>query len=270
MKLSRDDWDIALLRELWSYLKSGITRLNRSKEHESVWYNLAGYVLRPGYGFPSDEDRILELSKLFDLGIKNQKETKVLLQWCILWRRVSGGLSEAEQVALAEKINKLISKDSGVLQEGIRTLSVLEKLPVESKIGILKLINKNLKGTKIDEALAWSFGRISSRVLVDVQDDKIIPPEHVERFFLDYKDFTWDDVGGIALAKSMLLASRISKVKNLNLQSSVRDQIYSKVREAGIPIESLRVLKEFVPLEKSDEKALFGDGLPLGLSLAND
>ncbi|MFP3617141.1 hypothetical protein SB778_44655, partial [Paraburkholderia sp. SIMBA_050] len=53
----RENWDVALLRELFGALWDRAKRRRRSADHERLWLNLAGYCLRPGFGYPLDEWR---------------------------------------------------------------------------------------------------------------------------------------------------------------------------------------------------------------------
>ena len=49
---------MALLRALFDALMQRARRRRRSAEHERLWLNLAGFCLRPGFGYALDEWRI--------------------------------------------------------------------------------------------------------------------------------------------------------------------------------------------------------------------
>ena len=53
----RETWRLPVLRELWSTLFAGANKRRRSADHERVFFQLAGYCLRPGFGYPLDEWR---------------------------------------------------------------------------------------------------------------------------------------------------------------------------------------------------------------------
>ena len=65
---AREEWDVALARELFDALLARARRRRRSADHERAWLNLAGYCLRPGFGHPLDAWRIEQLWPLFDDG----------------------------------------------------------------------------------------------------------------------------------------------------------------------------------------------------------
>src|SRR5690606_14075928 len=66
-------------------------------DHERVFFQLAGYCLRPGYGAPLDAWRVEQLWKLFEQGVQYTKEKANWSERWILWRRVSGGLPASAQ-----------------------------------------------------------------------------------------------------------------------------------------------------------------------------
>ena len=67
-----------------------------SVEHEEAWLTLAGFLLRPGFGFAHDGLRMDELWQLRDAGLCFPgKRSKV--QEYILWRRGAGGLTAERQ-----------------------------------------------------------------------------------------------------------------------------------------------------------------------------
>ena len=53
----REQWRVPVLREMWGALHAGAGKRRRSADHERVWFQLTGYTLRPGFGYPLDEWR---------------------------------------------------------------------------------------------------------------------------------------------------------------------------------------------------------------------
>ena len=97
--LPRQEWNAALLRNLWPALNEQTMGRKLSVEHEEAWLTLAGFLLRPGFGFAHDELRMDELWRLRDAGLCFPgKRSKV--QEYILWRRVAGGLTAERQERL--------------------------------------------------------------------------------------------------------------------------------------------------------------------------
>ncbi len=133
----REDWRLPILRELWSTLLAGAARRRRSADHERVFFQLLGYSLRPGFGYPLDEWRCEQSSKLFAEGVAFHKDKAVWKEFWIFWRRICGGLSEAVQGQvwnylkpfLAARIPpnppKHLSRPKGVQPEGLDEMARL-------------------------------------------------------------------------------------------------------------------------------------------------
>jgi hypothetical protein len=55
MRISRSEWEPSLLRELWIPLLKMAPYRKLMAEYEARWWNLAGFFLRSGYGYPLDD-----------------------------------------------------------------------------------------------------------------------------------------------------------------------------------------------------------------------
>ena len=129
---ARQDWRVPVLREIWGTLFGGAARRRRSTDHERIFLQLAGYSLRPGFGYPLDEWRCEQMFKLFQEGIHFQKERPIWTEYWVMWRRIAGGLNEARQKEiwgflkphLAARVPpdapKSVSRPKGVQPEGRR------------------------------------------------------------------------------------------------------------------------------------------------------
>ena len=61
----REGWSVPVLRELWTPLFAGVGKRRRSPDHEKVMFQLLGYSLRPGVGYPLDPWRVEQTFGLF-------------------------------------------------------------------------------------------------------------------------------------------------------------------------------------------------------------
>src|SRR5262249_10303426 len=61
LDLPRHEWNAALVRNVWPALNERVDGRKLSVEHEDAWLTLAGFLLRPGFGFSQDELRMDEL-----------------------------------------------------------------------------------------------------------------------------------------------------------------------------------------------------------------
>jgi hypothetical protein len=96
----REQWRLPVLRELWGALFAGVNRRRRSADHERIFFQLAGYSLRPGYGYPLDNWRCEQTAELFSKGIQHHSEKPVWTEFWIMWRRIAGGLSEQRHMEI--------------------------------------------------------------------------------------------------------------------------------------------------------------------------
>src|SRR5690606_16524759 len=144
----RETWNTPLLRELFGALLAGAKRRRRSADHERVWFNLTGYCLRPGFGYPLDDWRVKQLFELFEQGVQFAPEAQVWSEWWTMWRRVSGGLDEAAQVKILDTIAWYLEPPSprprrrpkGPRMQGyddmVRLAASLERVPRERKVEV--------------------------------------------------------------------------------------------------------------------------------------
>ncbi|MDB6041310.1 MAG: Chaperone protein DnaK, partial [Verrucomicrobiales bacterium] len=143
----REGWRLSALRELGTVLLAGSHRRRRSAEHERIYFQLLGYCLRPGFGYPLDEWRAEQAFKLFVESVQFHHEKPIWNEFWIMWRRISGGLSEDSQLTIWNYLSahlegklgnkKLSNKPKGVAPEGliemVRTAASLEQIDVLSK-----------------------------------------------------------------------------------------------------------------------------------------
>ena len=100
----RDQWPTSALRALWEPLRDLADARFRSPRHESRWYNLAGYCLRPGTGYALDDARMKALWPTFHQGVRHIKDLQCWAEWWILWRRVAAGLARPHHEELARRV----------------------------------------------------------------------------------------------------------------------------------------------------------------------
>jgi hypothetical protein len=231
---------------------------------------LSGFCLRPGYGYLDDPRRIEEVWRIFSIGLKNKKDSRVIIQWCIFWRRISGGLTQERQEMLFDLIYKEINKDEGIKKEAFRTLSVLERVSLDRKLILVKALDEILGKGRIDEVYAWCFGRVCNRIPVLGEQCSVVPARFIEEIFINIEKYSWSDLKMSSLAKSMLLVARMSTNIDNNLSENIRFRIVEKLKEAKFDFEVLKIFKEYIPYSSKDENSFFGEDLPIGLSIFNN
>jgi hypothetical protein len=265
---ARESWDSATLRGLWPSIAQGMTRRNRSVDHEEAWLYLAGFALRPGYGFPLDDSRIEELWRLFELGMAFPKEKRVQIQWYLLWRRTAGGLN-------AQRQGKILETIAGKLQaqpetdEIVYLAGALERIPLDRKVQLVKMLagrlGKAQTGNKVP--YAWALGRLLSRVPLYGGPETILPPGDVEKLFRQLRELDWKDPAYAPLNPLFAQAARRTDQRDIDLPPDLREEILRKMKDSGARSEELQVVQELIPVKDADRVRQFGESLPSGLIL---
>ena len=264
----REDWDSATLRGLWPAISQGMNRRSRSADHEEAWLYLAGFALRPGYGFPLDESRIEELWRLFDLGMAFPKEKRVQVQWYLLWRRVSGGLNARRQERILDKILPSLPGQPET-DEILYLAGSLERIPLHRKMQVVQLLSGALTKPKIANKTpyAWALGRLLSRVPLYGGPEVVLPPREVETLFRKVRDLDWKESPYAPLNPLFAQAARRTDRREVDLPPELRQEILEKMKASGARPEELEVVRETVPVKDADRVRQFGESLPSGLVL---
>lgn len=273
LALPRREWSTSLLRGLWNSLSKGASNRKRSNEHEARWWNLAGFFLRPGFGFPLDDFRLKELWKLILGDLKAAKTLECHIQQLICFRRIAGGLNKGQQMQIASEIIPLVfNKKSGKIDvkgkselylysERLRALAALERIDLSIKIRLGDaLIQRILKG----EALSfdyWALARVGARHLLYGSVGQVVPRDVCSKWIEQLLKSEHKDEEQLFFVLSQL--ARKTDHRELNLSN----ELLSKITD-HYPDERLKnLLLNQQPLTQSEQEHVFGDGLPSGLSL---
>jgi hypothetical protein len=281
LKMHKNQWPTSLLRRMWDLLMQLEAGRRRSSAHESRWLNLAGFALRPGYGFAVDDWRVAETWRnLRDKLAYAASYSEAL----VLWRRVAGGLSRGQQLAIAEpalaEIRALHRRFSGGPQRGGRTsinpaelaeiwrlLGSLELLDVSVKVELGRSIAALLSKPKLDNvraSMVWALGRLGQRVPVYGPLNTVVPVEHVikwvETLFAQTKNKP------IAHLAAMQLARRTGD-RHRDLPESIRTDILQWLQAGGAAPHLVELVREVGRLDEEQQNQVYGESLPKGLQI---
>jgi molecular chaperone DnaK (HSP70) len=272
----RDSWNSALLRELFGALWERARRRRRSADHERLWLNLAGYCVRPGFGYPLDEWRVEQLWSLFDDGIQYVNEGQVWSEWWTLWRRAAGGLDETAQLRVldamaylqtaAQSRHKLpfdVSKTG--FTDMVRLSASLERIPVERKIELGESVLARLKKPAENHQSWWAIGRIGARRPFYGSAHGVVPPEVAGRWLNTILALDWKKVDPAAFAAVQI--ARMTGDRSRDLPDDLRHTVVRRLEAANAPRAWITMVSEIVELDNADEGRVFGESLPAGLKL---
>ncbi|RQS67500.1 molecular chaperone DnaK [Burkholderia sp. Bp8963] len=272
----RDEWDVALARELFDALLARARRRRRSADHERAWLNLAGYCVRPGFGHPLDGWRIEQLWPLFDDGIQYVNDAQVWSEWWTLWRRAAGGLDDDAQgqvrdaIAFLEpadgKRRKLPFDPDKVGPADMTRLSAsLERLPVERKIELAGRLIALLQKPAERALGAWALGRIGARRPFYGSAHGVVPAEVAGGWLDALFALDWKQVEPAAFAVAQI--ARMTGDRSRDLPPDTRDAVIRRLVAANAPATWIGMVREVIELDAADTVRVFGESLPAGLKL---
>jgi hypothetical protein len=293
LESSRDHWPTGLCRRLWEFLAEIAEERRKSPAHLARWYHLAGFCLRPGFGDPLDRFRVEQLWKLTSAvsprpseGRSSTTESRKPVAaggadlW-IMWRRVAGGLSQALQQNLMDRLRPMLFPGKGgkgaaykpgpnELAEMWRAAASFERLDAKLKEMLGEVLLKQLRRSPVPNYGFWALTRLGSRQLLYGPLNTIIHPQIAEGWLEAIRGF---EPGSDQERQNWLfciaqLAHRTGQ-RALDIGDEMRSLVLQRLQSAGANERLLRMVEEGGELEQSEQKQMFGESLPLGLRLVH-
>jgi hypothetical protein len=279
----RSDWPTTVCRRLWDTLEAQAAGRSKSPAHLARWYNLSGFVLRPGFGDPLDRYRVESLWKLImsaaSAGPISHKAAvgEGGAEYWILWRRVAGGLNTALQQQLFSRLRPILLPQKGkafsrpAANEYIemwRAAAALERLDPRTKEQLAEQLLRDLKKTPLPPYLFWSLTRLGARVLLYGPLNTVVHPESASRWVETLLGFTpFDEQQRHQWLFCLTHLARRSGIRALDLDETLRRRVLETLRQQQAPAAWLRMVEEVATQAREDSSRLFGDSLPIGLRL---
>jgi hypothetical protein len=241
----------------------------KSPAFEIRWLNLAGFCLRPGFGYPGDDFRIEQARRLYSGGIQYANQVQCEIDWWIFWGRVAGGLNRNQQADVYQRLSGfLLSRgnkkpqrvNASLLREMWRTASSLELLPLGTKTELGDALIKRIRTGDYRESELWCVSRLGARQLFYGPINLSVPPTTATRWA---EALLHSAEAGDALAA----LARSTDDPTRDLPAATRQTIRARLETMPHAVRLLAVLDG----EAGDEHALgriFGEELPSGLVLA--
>ena len=271
MGSSRDSWDLGQLRGVCDQMLEHASRRGRSLFHESTWMNLVGYGLRPGYGDIRDAERMRGLLNTLESGLSFSKERSVQEQLWILQRRVSGGMSPADQDRTLGRIFPMIRKNEAPSQEVYRLAGGLERTDMQEKIKLGSHLVQQIVGGRppfLDQKV-WTLGRIIGRTLLYAEASHIVSPTVVADWFRDLAKIPLTSAVYPRLGWVWSQGARQVEAREFNVDEPTRQKALERLRSMKAPFEMVSCVESYVPADEKLQAQLFGEQLPLGLVLVH-
>ena len=279
----RDNWPPSALRALWEPLRAATESRLKSPRHESRWFNLAGFCLRPGTGYPLDEARIKPLWANFSAGVKHTKDIQVWADWWVLWRRVAAGLNRAHHDEIYRRLASLIlpgkpgstkklprpKPEAHELAEIWRCAASLERLPTQLKEQLGDTLIEELDaGGPIANHSLWCLGRIGARVPLYGPANTVVPADKAARWLARLIDRTF--APGRETADAIFALAQIARVSGdraRDLDATTRIEVIARMVDLGADELTIQPVREFHELQATQQAQALGDALPTGLRM---
>lgn len=273
----RPTWSLELARTIADRLLVQPGGRHRSAEHERVFWMLAGYCLRPGFGDALDTDRIARLVPLFEGRLAFPGEARGYQQFWIAWRRVAAGLDERSQVVLRDTLDPLLAPaERGLkrpkrvplaLDDALELAAHLERAPTARRIELGEWLVERT-WTQRDARLWSAIGRVGARVPTYASLDRVVPASVAERWLERLLREPWGELA-TASEVAVQLARRTGD-RARDVSERLRRDVERKLAQAKARDEWLRAVREVVPIDEAARRALYGEGLPVGLRLVEE
>jgi molecular chaperone DnaK (HSP70) len=271
----RATWNLDLARSLFDETIQSSAARRRSPDHERIFWMLAGYTLRPGFGDPSDAARAHELARLFEGMLTHQGEARGWQQFWIAWRRAAGGLSETWQTRIRDEIDPFLAPPELRLKKrkGLRPQALDALLETASSLERVSPMRKAELGAWIlertwtdrDHRLFVAIGRLGARVPSYASVHHVVAPSVVERWVDHLLREKWDELPAAADAAVQL--TRVTGDRARDLSEAIRAEVEKKLTRVGAAASQVRAVCEVVPIEEADRARFFGESLPVGIRL---
>jgi hypothetical protein len=274
----RERWDTPLLRELFGQLLAATKRRRRSADHERLWFHLAGYCLRPGYGYPVDAWRVEQLWALYAEGVQFTQDPAVWSQFWILWRRIAGGLDQAQHEKLYADMKPYLEPPSARpkqkpkgprlqgLEDMVRLAASLERLSPAQKAELGGFLLARLAKAELSQAsVFWSLGRLGARAPFYGSAHSVVAVETASEWLTRLLALDLKKTEQAAFAVAQL--ARLTHDRARDLDPALRERAAELLSRTPGNEPWVTLIREGGELSAQEAGRVFGESLPAGLRL---
>ncbi|HLY17508.1 MAG TPA: Hsp70 family protein [Bryobacteraceae bacterium] len=272
--LGKNSWPLAAIRQLADVFLASADGRKKSPAYEARWLNLAGFCLRPGFGYPGDDFRIEQARRIYAGGLQHSNQVQCEIDWWILWGRLAGGLNRNQQNDIYQRLSGFLlprgagkkqRHNSSLLREMWRAAASLELLPVGAKVELGDALTRRVKSGDFRESELWCLSRLGARELFYGPINQVVPPTAVSRWAEALLPLDSPGVGDALAAMARRTEDPVRDLPPATL-TAVRRKLEHLPRAE-------RYLAVLEAEEARDDQALgriFGEELPSGLVLVTE
>jgi molecular chaperone DnaK (HSP70) len=270
----RDAWPLPAVRALWDVLWALEPARARSPEHEARWLNLAGFLLRPGFGDPGDELRVGRLWRVLGADLRHPRAVQCRAEWWNLWKRIAGGLNARQQEHLLQQVSPVLlrrGKPKGPrpgpqeLREMWQAIGSCERLvaTTRAELGAV-LLDLAERGSATDTDL-WALARLGARVPVYGPLNCVVARDVAAGWATRLVGAKWPRPDAYAFALSQI--ARATGDRERDLDPELRERVARRLDPEPNGARAARLVREPVALEAREEARLLDEALPAGLRI---
>ncbi|HEV7734144.1 MAG TPA: Hsp70 family protein [Candidatus Binatia bacterium] len=271
---ARDAWSLAAIRALWDVLWTLEPARARTAEHEARWLNLAGFLLRPGFGDTGDDVRVNRLWRVLGADLRNPRAVQCRAEWWNLWKRVAGGLNARQQQHLLAQVSPALVRKGKAkgprpgpqeLREMWQAIGSCERLAAAQRAELTAtLVADAVRGRTTDQEL-WALARLGARVPVYGPLNCVIARTAATDAAEKLLGAEWTRPGATAFALSQI--ARATGDRERDLEPALRERVAVRLESVPDGARAARIVREAVALEAREEARLLDESLPAGLRL---
>jgi len=289
LKAGRQNWPIFTLRKITEMLLKVADKRLQSVEHEARWFNLVGFCMRPGFGYPLDEWRIQNMWKIFTPGPTFLKNRETRIQWWILWRRLAGGLNQKQQTEIYKKIAPYLipqkkippgpKPSSHELSELWRLGASLEQLAESSKVKMGAVLLDWLSQGRFLPADLWALARLGARQPLYGSLHTVVSVDIVEEW-ID-KLLINEKLPEVTKIFTLTQLTRKTTDRARNVGEEIRQRVIDFITQANEKCvstqpgktevasleQAIQSIREVSHYKSGDQALIFGESLPKGLQV---
>ncbi|MCP4623442.1 MAG: Hsp70 family protein [bacterium] len=273
VELPRDDWPLGFIRSLADELLDLVATRSKGMNFESGWMNLLGFCLRPGIGDGLDKQRMQRLWKLYKSGPVLSGNSRVRLEWWIMWRRVAAGLTHGQQHQIFQSLSTMLisSKKSAIKVTPQERLEIwmfaanLEKIYSQEKIRLGRQLFAEISLKKPKAQHLWALSRLAARDLLYGSADRTIPPSEANKWIELLMGFIGSNPKPIGRTISQMARKTGDRARDINEETRAR--VLTWMETQNLADDMKHRVREILPLAPKDQNAIFGESLPQGIIL---
>jgi hypothetical protein len=249
-----------------------------SPVHEARWLNLAGFAVRPGFGYPDDRVRLDHLWKVFSAGLRHAREEENHREWWILWRRASGGLAVDRQEVLFGQLaahllpgvarRRQVPAEAvrpGVLQEMWRLAASLEWIAPSEKVRLGEELVASVSPSAAPPYAFWALARIGARHPMSGTVAHVVPVDVVSAWLVRLAKLLRQHGERVSFALAHL--ARRTGDRSRDVDEGLRRDLLRQMQDLSAPERHRQLVGEVVRLASPERASLMGDSIPPGLEL---